>query len=108
MAECERRQAAHWEAGRALSAGNRRLPPAMSRRDRRSFDRASRESRWVLRGMIVMIGLQRIELAGQRFVVIPEGEFERLCSRAGETVPLGDDDLPALPKPDKNGRYPAI
>jgi DNA-binding XRE family transcriptional regulator len=55
-----------------------------------------------------MIGLQRIELAGKRFVVLPEGEFERLCSRAGEAVPLSDDDLPPLPKPDRNGNYPAV
>jgi DNA-binding XRE family transcriptional regulator len=55
-----------------------------------------------------MIGLQRIEVAGQRFVLLPEGEYDRLCSRAAETVPLTDDDLPPLPKPDKNGNFPAV
>lgn len=55
-----------------------------------------------------MIGLQRIELAGQRFVLLPEAEYDRLCSKASETVPLSDDDLPALPKPDKHGRFPAL
>lgn len=55
-----------------------------------------------------MIGLQRIEVAGQRFVLLPEGEYERLCSRASETVPLNDDDLPPLPKPDKHGNFPAL
>lgn len=55
-----------------------------------------------------MIGLQRIEVAGQRFVLLPEGEYERLCSRASETVPLTDDDLPPLPKPDKRGNFPAV
>jgi DNA-binding XRE family transcriptional regulator len=55
-----------------------------------------------------MIGLQRIEVAGQRFVLLPEGEYERLCSRAAENVPLSDDDLPPLPKPDKNGNFPAV
>lgn len=55
-----------------------------------------------------MIGLQRIELAGQRFVILPEGEYERLCACAAETVPLADDDLPPLPKPDKQGNFPAV
>lgn len=55
-----------------------------------------------------MIALQRIEVAGQRFVLLPEGEYERLCSRASETVPLTDDDLPPLPKPDKRGNFPAV
>lgn len=55
-----------------------------------------------------MIGLQRIEVAGQRFVLLPEGEYDRLCSRASETVPLADDDLPPLPKPDKDGNFPAV
>ena len=55
-----------------------------------------------------MIGLQRIEVAGQRFVLLPEGEYERLCSRASETVPVNDGDLPQFPKPDKHGNFPAI
>jgi DNA-binding XRE family transcriptional regulator len=55
-----------------------------------------------------MIGLQRIEVAGQRFVLLPESEYDRLCSKAAETVPLDDSDLPALPKPDKNGNFPAV
>lgn len=55
-----------------------------------------------------MIALQRIEVAGQRFVLLPEAEYDRLCSRASETVPVTDDDLPALPKPDKQGRFPAL
>jgi ribosome-binding protein aMBF1 (putative translation factor) len=55
-----------------------------------------------------MIGLQRIEVAGQRFVLLPEVEYDRLCSKASETVPVTDDDLPGLPKPDKQGRFPAV
>ncbi len=55
-----------------------------------------------------MIGLQRIEVAGQMFVLVPAGEYDRLCSRAGEVVPLNDDDLPPLPKPDKQGNFPAV
>jgi DNA-binding XRE family transcriptional regulator len=55
-----------------------------------------------------MIALQRIEVAGQRFVLLPEAEYDRLRARASETVPLSDDDLPALPKPDQDGRYPAV
>lgn len=55
-----------------------------------------------------MIGLQRIEVAGQRFVLLPESEYDRLCSRASETVPLTDDNLPPFPKPDRHGNYPAV
>ena len=55
-----------------------------------------------------MIGLQRIEVAGQRFVLLPEGEYERLCARASETIPVTDEDLPPLPKPDKHGNFPAV
>jgi DNA-binding XRE family transcriptional regulator len=55
-----------------------------------------------------MIALQRIEVAGQRFVLLPEAEYDRLCAKASETVPVTDDDLPPLPKPDKQGRFPAV
>jgi DNA-binding XRE family transcriptional regulator len=88
-----------------------------------------------------MIGLQRIEVAGQRFVLLPEREYDRLCSRAGEaipfepigkppsergtvpvcsatiaamvpaqkgTVPGGFRNLPPLPKPNKDGSFPAV
>ncbi len=50
--------------------------------------------------------LQTIEVAGRRFVLLPESEYERLCQEAGEAV--AEDDLPAFPKRDRNGRYPAI
>ena len=55
-----------------------------------------------------MIRLQRIEVSGQRFVLLPEREYERLCAQASETPPLTDEDLPALPKPDADGNYPAV
>jgi DNA-binding XRE family transcriptional regulator len=55
-----------------------------------------------------MIGLQRIEVGGERYVLLPEGEYDRLCSKAGEAVPLGDDDLPPLPQPDQHGNFPAV
>lgn len=55
-----------------------------------------------------MIGLQRIEVGGQRFVLVEEGEYERLCAKASETVPLDDEHLPPLPKPDRHGRFPAL
>ncbi len=54
-----------------------------------------------------MLGLQRLELAGKRFVVLEEGDYERLCEAAGEVV-LDDDQLPPLPQPDAKGRFPAI
>lgn len=55
-----------------------------------------------------MLGLQRIEVEGRRFVLVDEAEYERLRARAGEAVPLDDSDLPALPKPDRRGRFPAV
>lgn len=55
-----------------------------------------------------MIALQRIEVAGHRFVLLPEAEYDRLCARAGESVSVTDDELPPLPKPDKHGRFPAV
>jgi DNA-binding XRE family transcriptional regulator len=53
-----------------------------------------------------MIGLQRLQLAGKRFVLLEETEYERLCRDAREAPP--EDDLPPLPKPDKSGRFPAV
>ncbi len=55
-----------------------------------------------------MIGLQRIEVEGRRFVLVEEAEYERLCAKASEMVPLTDDDLPILPKPNRHGRFPAL
>ena len=54
-----------------------------------------------------MLGLQRIEVAGMRFVLLEERDYERLCREAGELV-ADDDVLPALPTPDANGRFPAV
>jgi DNA-binding XRE family transcriptional regulator len=54
-----------------------------------------------------VIGLQRIQIEGKRFVLLEESEYERLCREAREAV-ADDDDLPAFPKPDKLGRYPAL
>lgn len=53
-----------------------------------------------------MIGIQRLELEGKRFVVIEESEYERLCREASEEAEAGD--LPEFPKPDKRGRFPAL
>lgn len=50
--------------------------------------------------------LQRLRIDGKRFILIPETEYERLLHEAREAVP--EDDLPALPKPDKDGNYPAL
>jgi DNA-binding XRE family transcriptional regulator len=53
-----------------------------------------------------MIGIQRLELEGKRFVVIEESEYERLCRQASAEADAGD--LPEFPKPDKRGRFPAL
>ena len=55
-----------------------------------------------------MIGLQRIDVEGKRFVLLPETEYERLCREAGEAAAMADEEMPALPKPDKHGRFPAL
>ncbi|MGD0654158.1 MAG: helix-turn-helix transcriptional regulator [Thermoguttaceae bacterium] len=55
-----------------------------------------------------MIGLQHIEVEGKRFVLLPENEYDRLCREAGEALTVDDEELPPLPKPDKNGRVPAL
>ena len=54
-----------------------------------------------------MLGLQRIEVAGKRFVLLEEPIYERLCRDAGQAV-RDDDVLPPLPSPDANGRFPAV
>lgn len=53
-----------------------------------------------------MIGLQRLELSGKRFIVLEESEYERLCRAAREAPP--EDALPDLPQPDSLGRFPAV
>jgi DNA-binding XRE family transcriptional regulator len=56
----------------------------------------------------VMIGVQRVEVEGKRFVFLPEVEYERLCRGAGEAAIMADEEMPELPKPDKHGRFPAL
>jgi len=53
-----------------------------------------------------MMPMQRIRVAGRRFVLVPEADYERLCREANKSVDQGD--LPPLPKPNKKGRLPAI
>jgi DNA-binding XRE family transcriptional regulator len=43
--------------------------------------------------------VQTLTLAGERFVVIPEAEYQRLAGKAPE---------PLLPQPDADGNYPAV
>lgn len=52
--------------------------------------------------------LQRMVIEGKRFVLIRETEYETLCREAGRFEDVPGDDLPALPKPDKQGRIPAV
>ncbi|HEY4761732.1 MAG TPA: helix-turn-helix transcriptional regulator [Thermoguttaceae bacterium] len=55
-----------------------------------------------------MIGLQHLEVEGKRFVILPEIEYDRLRREAGEALTVDNEELPPLPKPDKNGRVPAL
>jgi DNA-binding XRE family transcriptional regulator len=52
--------------------------------------------------------LQRLVICGERFVVLQESEYETLCREAGRFEDVPEDDLPALPKPDRRGRVPAV
>ncbi len=54
------------------------------------------------------VSAQHLEIDGKRYVLLPERDYESLCGRAAESVALDDSDLPALPKPDKQGRFPAL
>ena len=49
---------------------------------------------------------QRLNLAGRRYVLVEERDYERLCQHAAREVEA--DDLPRLPKPDRRGRVPAV
>lgn len=55
-----------------------------------------------------MVAPQRIEVAGQQFVLIPESDYQRLCAHAGEQAPTADDGLPVFPPADSQGRFPAV
>ena len=46
-----------------------------------------------------------IELAGKRFVLIPEAEYDQLRQRASI---IGDVDLPEFPAKLHSGNYPAV
>ena len=52
-------------------------------------------------GVIPGGGVQSVTLAGQRFVIVPEGEYRRLR----EAV---DEFMPELPPADARGCYPAV
>lgn len=52
--------------------------------------------------------IQCIEIEGKQYVKLPASEYESLCGRAGEALALDESDLPPLPKPDKDGRFPAL
>ncbi|NOY30726.1 MAG: helix-turn-helix transcriptional regulator [Planctomycetes bacterium] len=51
---------------------------------------------------------QHLDIDGKHYVLLPEADYELLCGRAGEAIALDESDLPALPKPDKKGRFPAL
>ena len=49
---------------------------------------------------------QLVTLAGKEYVLVKRAEFERL--RAQARAATGKADLPPLPKPRADGRYPAV
>lgn len=46
-----------------------------------------------------------VQIKGERFVLVPEGEYERMRELARE---LTSGDGPALPEPDAKGNVPAL
>jgi len=44
-----------------------------------------------------------VELAGERWAIMPEKEYRRLTAQAGEK-----SGWPSLPKPNAHGEYPAV
>jgi DNA-binding XRE family transcriptional regulator len=52
--------------------------------------------------------LQRLVIDGRRFVLLRESEYESLCREARRFADVADSDLPAFPKPDRQGRVPAV
>jgi DNA-binding XRE family transcriptional regulator len=55
-----------------------------------------------------MSTVQRLLVEGARYVVLREAEYEQLCREARRFETEDESDLPALPKPDRRGRVPAI
>lgn len=55
-----------------------------------------------------MSDLPRLELAGQRFVVLEEDEYARLCQQAAQAAELSGAALPSFPQADKQGRVSAV
>ena len=53
-----------------------------------------------------MLKMPRLELDGRRYVVIEEKEYEHLCRKNGQA--LEPDELPAYPKADADGNFPAL
>ncbi len=58
--------------------------------------------------MSTSMNVQRVVVEGKRYVLIRESRYEQLCREAKRMMDLSEDELPALPRPDKNGNYPAI
>jgi ribosome-binding protein aMBF1 (putative translation factor) len=55
----------------------------------------------------MIMSVQTIKLKGQRFVMLPEAEYKRL-ERLAAGAERDTAELPALPKPDAGGNYPAL
>jgi DNA-binding XRE family transcriptional regulator len=50
---------------------------------------------------------QQLQIDGKSYVLLPMADYEALCSRAGSTIAVTDDDLSPLPKRGRRGRFPA-
>jgi ribosome-binding protein aMBF1 (putative translation factor) len=53
------------------------------------------------------MNLQTVNVKGKRFVMLPEAEYRRL-ERLAVRAERDADELPAMPKPDAEGNYPAL
>lgn len=51
---------------------------------------------------------QHLVIEGKRFVLVRESEYEQLCREAKRIGDHAESDLPAFPKSDAHGNYPAV
>lgn len=51
---------------------------------------------------------QHLNIEGNRYVLLRESEYERICREAGRAADVPEDELPPLPEPDEQGNVPAV
>jgi DNA-binding XRE family transcriptional regulator len=49
-----------------------------------------------------------MEINGRRYLIVEEAEYSRLLAASTGALPVREEDLPPLPKPDADGNAPAL